>query len=125
MGASGIKSGIFEVVKAVLIALAFCLVAVLLFAFIIKIAALPSEVITPVNQGIKSLAVLLGCIVGLGKEKGWLKGGIVGLLTIALAYLIFSLISGTFTFGVAILLELIFGVVIGVISGVVAVNMHK
>lgn len=120
-----IRKGALEVGKAVAVAVAFCLAAVLIFAFIIKIAALPSEVITPVNQVIKAAAVLLGCILGLSDSKGWLKGGIAGILSVACAYVIFSLIAGGFDWSWTILLELLFGLVAGVISGIVAVNLHK
>lgn len=125
MEQGGLKGGSIEVAKAVGVAVAFCLVAVLVFAFIIKIAALPSSVITPVNQVIKAAAILLGCIVGLGNDKGWLKGAIAGLLSVIFAYIIFSLVGGGFKWELTLLLELLFGLVAGVISGVVAVNMHK
>ncbi|MBQ9081551.1 MAG: TIGR04086 family membrane protein [Clostridia bacterium] len=121
----GLKSVLIEVGKAVGVAVAFCLVAVLVFAFIIKVAALPSSVITPVNQVIKAAAIFLGCAVGLSNSKGWLKGGIAGVLSVIFAYIIFSLVGGGFSWSVTLLLELLFGLLAGVISGVVAVNMHK
>lgn len=122
--AEGVKKGALEVGKAVAVAVAFFLAAVLVFAFIIKIAALPSSVIMPVNQVIKAAGVLFGCILGLSDNKGWLKGGIAGILSVACAYVIFSLMAGGFDWNWTVLLELLFGLVAGVISGVVAVNLH-
>ncbi len=120
-----IKKGALEVGKAVAVAVAFCLASVLVFAFVIKIAALPSSIIRPVNQVIKAAAVLLGCIFGLSDSKGWLKGGIAGVLSVACAYVIFSLIAGGFDQSLSALFELPFGLIVGVISGIVAVNLHK
>lgn len=120
-----LKNGAIEVGKAVGVAVAFCLAAVLVFAFVIKIASLPSSVIMPVNQVIKAAAIFLGCIIGLSNNKGWLKGGIAGILSVVCAYVIFSLIAGSFEWDLSFLLELLFGLVAGVISGIVAVNLHK
>lgn len=122
--AEGVKKGALEVGKAVAVAVVFFLAAVLAFAFIIKIAALPSSVIMPVNQVIKAAGILLGCILGLSDNKGWLKGGIAGTLSVSCAYVIFSLMAGGFDWGWTVLLELLFGLAAGVISGVVAVNLH-
>lgn len=124
-GREGFKTGVIEVLKAVGVAVAFCLVAVLVFAFVIKIAALPSSIITPVNQVIKAAAILLGCVLGLGNDKGWIKGGIAGLFSVIFAYVIFSIVGGGFKWELSLLLELLFGLLAGAISGVVAVNMHK
>ena len=42
----------------------------------------------------------------------------------SIAYVIFSLMAGGFDWGWTVLLELLFGLAAGVISGVVAVNLH-
>lgn len=120
-----LKNGAIEIGKAVGVAVAFCLAAVLVFAFVIKVAALPSSVILPVNQVIKAAAIFTGCIVGLKDSKGWLKGGVAGVLSVIFAYVIFSLIAGSFAWDWTVLLELLFGLVAGVSSGIVAVNLHK
>ena len=111
-GAIGV---VLELVKSIVIAVFFCLAAVLVFAFVISLASLPSTVITPVNQVIKAAAILLGCIVGLG----------VGHLSICFSFLLFSFIGGALQFTPTFALELLFGVIAGGISGVVAVNLHK
>lgn len=114
-----------EVGKATGVAVIFCLLATLLFAFIIKIAELPSEVILPVNRVIRAAAVFLGCIVGLSDNKGLVKGIISGVLTFILTYLLFSLLGGGFRFSWSVLLECLFSLLAGGISGVIAVNIHK
>ena len=50
-----------EVGKSVCLSAVVTLAAVLLFALVIKLFAVPSAVIMPVNQVIKVLAVFCGC----------------------------------------------------------------
>lgn len=114
-----------EIGKATGVAVVFCLVATLLFAFIIKIAELPSEAISPVNRVIRAAAVFLGCIVGLSDNKGLIKGSVAGGVAFALTYVLFSLIGGGFEWTWSVLLECLFSVLAGGISGVIAVNIHK
>ena len=122
---NGVIGVVLELVKSIVIAVFFCLAAVLVFAFVISLASLPSTVITPVNQVIKAAAILLGCIVGLGDSRGLIKGAVVGLFSIFFSFLLFSFIGGALQFTPTFALELLFGAIAGGISGVVAVNLHK
>lgn len=114
-----------DVGKAVGIAVLVSLGGVLLFALVIYLAALPSSVITPVNQIIKVIAIFLGCVLGFRPEQGIAKGAVAGLLSIILTYLIFAFLSGGVTFSVTAILELVFGGIIGAISGIISVNLRK
>lgn len=124
-GNEEIKRAAIEIGKAIGIVILFCMAAVLLFAFIVKVAALPSEVIAPVNRVIKAVAVFLGCIIAVRESGGWIKGVIIGVLSVLLSYVLFSLIGGSFTMEWTFILELLFGGIIGAISGIIAINIHK
>lgn len=87
---------LLQIVKAVVLAVLFCLVAVLIFSLVLKFASLSDSVIKPVNQFIKVFAILFGCFFALRGEKGWLKGIAVGLLTVMLTYLVFAMVGGVF-----------------------------
>ena len=113
-----------QIVKSVLLSVLFCAAAVLIFSLVLKFANLSDSVIKPVNQFIKAFAILFGCFFGLRGEKGWLKGLISGILTVMLTYLVFAMIGGDFAFSWLIFAELAFGAVAGVLSGIVAVNVH-
>lgn len=65
---------LLQIVKAVVLAVLFCLVAVLIFSLVLKFASLSDSVIKPVNQFIKVFAILFGCFFALRGEKGWLNG---------------------------------------------------
>ena len=114
-----------EVGKATGISLIFTLAAVLLFAFIIKIVSLDTSVIKPVNQFLKVISIFTGCYFSLNGRKGWIKGMLTGFFVILLTYFIFAIISGSIEFNWSVVLEIIFGSIIGGISGIITVNLKK
>ena len=86
---------IIEIVKAVIIATVASLLCVLLAAFVIKFFNLSSTCVPIINQVIRSLCVLLGCVISLRiPGNGWLRGIITGLAYAAISFVIFSLIGG-------------------------------
>ena len=116
---------LFSIVKGVALALAFSFLCAVIFASILRFTSLPDKVIYPVNQGIKLCAVVLGALVFVRGEKGWLQGLAIALLFTALSYLAFSAIGGSFAFSWLILLELLIAVVAGVLSGALSVNLRR
>ena len=119
------NSGLFQIVKGTGIAVLFALVATVLFSFILRLTPVPDSVIMPVDQCIKALAVLFGCLFSLRGEKGWLKGLAVGMLTVALTGFVFSAVARDFSFSLLLLAEFAFGAVAGLLSGIVAVNLRS
>ena len=119
-------SAVFEVMKAVIIAIIISLVGVLLAALVIKLFNLSTTAIPIINQVIKSISVLVSCLIALKTPHNcWIKGIISGLIYTALAYVIFSLLAGKFTFDIGLLNDAVVGVVSGFLSGVIAANIRK
>ncbi|MDR1917903.1 MAG: TIGR04086 family membrane protein [Christensenellaceae bacterium] len=104
--------------KGLLWSVALTLGLVLGFAFIIKQANLDDAIIKPVVQGIKVLCILVGVGITIRNTtgRGWLWGGIVGILYTVLAFCIFSAIDGTFVVDISALNDLVFAMIIGIIS---------
>jgi len=121
------KHYILEMVKAVIVAVIISLVAILIFAFIIQAANIADNVIPIVNQIIKGVAILVSCLICLRLPKnGWLRGLAVGLVYIAVSFLIFSLMNrATFNFGLNLLNDVAIGAVSGLISGIIASLIRK
>ncbi len=120
------NSVFLQVLKGVVFGLFVILVAILLFALIIKVTELSSSLIQPINQGIKALGVFFACLVSVSnKRRGWLTGLFTGLFVALISYLLFSLIAGSLHFGKGVLLDLIFGAVVGAISGIIAKNVKS
>jgi len=115
----------FSIVKAVLLSLGSSFLLAVVFAVILRIAPLGEEIVYPVNQTLKALSVAIGAIAFVKGEKGWLKGGLVGVFFTALSYLAFSSLGGDFSLSWLILAELAIAVSVGAVSGILAVNLKK
>ncbi len=118
-------SSIKELLKGVFIAVLSAIVGILIFALIIKITDVTSSVIMPVNQFIKIISIFLGCFLTLKNSKGLLKGLFIGLISTFVLYMIFSLFSGENPFTFSFVLDLLLGMIIGAVSGVISVNVKK
>lgn len=116
-----------NVLKGTLVALAVSLVGILIFAFFIKYVAVPTSAIKPINQVIKGLSLLIGTFVALKKssQMGLINGILIGLSYTILAFVVFSILDGNFTFSKTLVNDLLFGGIIGGICGVIAVNFKK
>ena len=117
--------GVFSIVKGALFSVALSLLLAVIFAVILRMGSISDKVIYPVNQGIKVVAVALGTLLFVRGEKGWLKGGIIGLTFTALSYLTFSAIGNDFSLSWLIIAELFLGFFSGALSGIIAVNLKR
>ncbi len=118
---------ILDVIKTVVIAVLISMVLVLVFALIVKATDLSDATIGYVNQGIKIVSVLVGTLLGFrrGGKGGWLKGLLSGLLYVVTSFLVFAAISGNFSVGELSWVDVLMGAVVGLICGVIAVNVKK
>jgi len=120
------KQFLFDLLRGTVIAVLASLALVLIFALVVNLTDVPEVVIAPVNQAIKIISVLLGCLIGIKEKKqGVFKGALIGLTYTFLSILIFGLISNTIKFNAMSLIDVALGIVIGAISGVIAVNVRK
>lgn len=121
-----VKGGFFSCVfKGIGVALTVTLIGVFIFAFVIKAACLSSGVIKAVNQFIKILSIFLACMFSIKGGSGFLKGAIIGLLSMVVTYLVFLLMGSGATFDGGFILDLVFGLVVGAISGIITVNLKR
>ena len=115
------------IAKGTMIALCVSLVLVLVFAFLLKFTNISDSAIAPVNQVIKGVSIFLGVFIGLKKckELGLVSGLLIGFIYTLLAFLVFSILRGGFTFDITLLTDWVFGAVIGAICGIISVNIKK
>lgn len=121
------KSNILTIIKGSFWGVSFSLVCILLFALIIKFSSISENAIGPINQIIKVLSILFACfVVGKQVKKGGLFVGLfTGILYTILAFVIFSILDGGFSFGLSLLNDITFGAIIGLISGVLCINLRN
>ena len=116
------KENILEVIKSALAGVAVSVVFVLGLAFFVRIRPLNSTAQLAVAQTLKSLSLLIGCLLFLRGEGGWRKGLFAGVLFAVLSYLLFSSVGG-FAWSWKVLVDLAMGLGVGLFSGIVAVNL--
>ena len=117
--------GVFSVVKGALFSVALSLLLAIIFAVVLRVGGISDKFIYPVNQAVKVVTVALGTILFVRGEKGWMKGGVIGVIFTALSYLAFSSLGGDFSLSWLIILELFIGFFSGAISGIIAVNLKR
>ena len=121
-----VKHGyVIELIKGMLIGVSICLAGVLLFAFVLKFVTLTTFWVRTINQIIKLCAVTVACLLSVKGERGFLKGAGVGLAVITVTYLLFGIVSGGLSFGWKVVLEAFYGLLIGILGGILAVNLKK
>ena len=115
------------IAKGTLISLCISLILVLVFAFLLKFTNIPESIIFPINQVIKGISIFLGVFISLRKSKelGLVSGLLIGLIYTILAFLVFSILAGTFTFDITLLTDIVFGAIIGAICGIISVHIKK
>jgi len=116
-----------QILKGTLMAVSFSLVAILVFALIIKFVGITDTLISPINQVIKVISIFIGCYYSLrgNNYKGLLKGIYIGLFYTMLAFILFSSLSRSFALNLTFLNDILFGMIIGAICGIIIVNLKK
>lgn len=128
MGKISAKNSIWwSILRGAMISVSISLVLILLFALLIKFFNISQSFILPINQVIKIISIFIGTLFAFGKvkEKGFLKGMLIGLIYTILAYSVFSILAGEFSFSLTSLTDMLFGAIIGGISGILVVNLKK
>jgi len=116
-----------EIVKAIVIAIILSLIGILILAFLIPALNIEQRIIPIINQVIKGVVILVACLISLRLPKnGWLRGILVGLVYVTMAFVLFSLLaSASFTFDITLLNDVALGAVTGLVSGIIASLIRK
>ncbi len=127
MAVSSKKTFWLQVLKGSLAAVSISLVLILIFALLVHFTGLNESFIMPINQVIKVISILIGVFLALktNKQQGFFKGLLIGLFYTVMSYLLFSLLSSSISIGLTSLNDLAFGMLIGGLSGIIAVNTKK
>ena len=122
------NSSLFTILRGSFIAVSISLMLILGFALIIKFLDISENLIMPINQIIKIVSIFFGTLFAFNsfnKNKGFLKGFAIGVIYTVLAYLTFSILAGQFSFTLTSLTDMLFGGIIGGISGIIVVNIKN
>lgn len=113
--------------RGVCIAVAATAAAVVLFALVIGLTNPTDGVIRIVNQLIKLLAIFIGvkAIVPLGSENGIRKGAALGLIYMGVGVLIYALLSQQKLTVLGYAIDVLMGLAVGGLSGMLFSGMKS
>ena len=115
-----------SILKGALYATIVSLVLILVFALVVNMASLSGTTVRVISQIIKVVSIFYGVAITLKtiERRGWLYGGIVGMIYTPIAFFVLSILNTDFNITTAILTEMLFAIAIGVVSAFL-INMGK
>ena len=115
------NSNLLIYTKAIFFGIIVSLIGLLAFALVMKFVILSDNFISAVNQGIKavSLFVAIKYISKFYTDKLIVRSLVIGLLYAVFAYLIFSILNGSFAFNMGTLTDILFAVITAFICGII------
>jgi len=119
------KQGILSIFSGTIVAIAITLVFILLFAVLLRFVNISDSWIFPVNQIIKVISMIIGAVVILKKHKnrGFLKGLLMGLIYFILSYIVFSILQGSISWNMSNFYDLMLTSLMGGLIGIIVVNI--
>lgn len=111
--------------RGILTAVAFTVIAVVVFAVIIGLTDMDDSVIRIFNQVIKVAAVFFGVKAALpkGSDNAILRGAVIGLVYMGVGVLLYALLSGQQMTLISYLMDALMGVAAGGLSGMLIGSM--
>ena len=118
-------SNINYIIKGMLISIVITFVSLVVLSAILTYTDVSENISNSAIIVINGISILIGSSIAIRKQKskGLLKGGLLGLLYIAIIYLISSLISLDFSLDLNSILMIVFSIVAGIVGGVIGVNL--
>ena len=117
---------LWALTRGLLAAVAATLAGMLLLAAAVIYLDVTDGALAALNQLLKLFSVVLGArlAVGVGGERGFVTGAAVGLLYMALGYVLYWRLGGALFSAAAMLLEMLAGFAVGAAAGAVCANLR-
>ena len=117
---------LWALTRGLLAAVAATLAGMLLLAAAVIYLDVTDGALAALNQLLKLFSVVLGArlAVGVGGERGFVTGAAVGLLYMALGYVLYWRLGGALFSAAAMLLEMLVGFAVGAAAGAVCANLR-
>ncbi|MDQ0269868.1 TIGR04086 family membrane protein [Cytobacillus purgationiresistens] len=105
---------------------AFAIVSSFIFALILRFTSLQEASLQYVITGISFIAIFTGGFIsgGKGKQKGWMLGGLTGLLYVVVIFL-FQYLGFDKLFSIDQLVYFVCYILIAMMGGILGVNMNS
>lgn len=118
---------VINITKGIIISFIITIILFYILGIILTYTNIPEKIITPAIIVITGISILIGTSISLmkTKEKGLIKGGIIGSIYFLLIYLISCGLLQNFEVNIYSIIMLIATFICGCIGGVVGVNIKS
>ena len=115
------------IIRSVIFSYIITLVFIVIYSFVLAFTSVPESSIPLFTFVSGMISVFIGSSISLIKikEKGLVNGGIVGLLYILILYVLSSIFSTGFGVNGYAFWMILFNIIVGMIGGIIGVNMCK
>ena len=124
---SEFKKNSVRILKGSISAIILSALFMLIFAMLLCYTNIQENTMIPVIFVTTGISILIGSMISTRKIKknGLINGGLVGLIYIITLYIVSSLFSAGFSITFNSILMLIIGATMGMIGGIIGVNLNK
>ena len=121
------KSKFIDVLKGSITEIVITLISLVIFSTVLANTNINENTIIPVIIAVTAISILIGSIISVSKisKKGLLNGALVGLIYIAIIYLLSSMVNGNFSFDSNSLIIIISAIIAGMFGGIIGVNLKR
>ena len=119
------KPSILLFIKAMVFSIAITLVIFSMFSLFLVYTSFPEDYIYPaiITTMIISIILTSASLTVNHRTRGWLNGGVVGLLYIILIYIISGVAFGDFSISYRTLSLMAIGTITGIVGGIIGINL--
>lgn len=116
-----------SMIKGIIISYLITIPTFIIFAFILTYTNFPERFIPAAVTITTIISVLIAGSTATKnvKSKGWMNGGVVGLVYMFILYLFSSIIFKNFSIDRQVVTILIIGLITGAIGGIIGINLKK
>ena len=120
------KKSIIRILKGSVTAIILTLILLLIFALLLTYTSIGENTIKPVIIVVSGISILVGSSISTLKirKNGLLNGALVGLIYVLTIYIISSITGTGFAVNIYSLIMIIVSIVMGMVGGIIGVNMR-
>ena len=111
----------FNLIKSAMLGVGVSVALVLALAFVLKFVEMSDRMITVIDEIIKIVSIFISVIKFAKKSpyKILLKSALVGAVYTILTFILFSALKGSYNFGASLVIDIIFGAIIGIVISII------
>lgn len=112
---------------SLIVSFTLTIISILIFSMLLVKTNISENMINGVIIVISSISILIGASVSTIKFKknGWISGAIISIVYMLTLYILSSLINNSFEINKSSIFMIIFGLMLGIIGGIIGVNVKK